>query len=171
MASSNLNKWNYQGLSDVCYGEEIVYQKAAAFLGDTVEDWGCGMGWARYYFPNYTGLDGSLGFVTKITDLTTYRSNADNILIRQVLEHSSDWKKILQNALLSFQKKLCITIHTPISETLTNNIVMNANNIPDISFKLSDITGSFQNCTITTEVVPTRFEYGSELIIYITKNV
>lgn len=165
-----LHKWNYTNLSDVCYGEEIVYQKAANFLGDTVEDWGCGMGWARYYFSNYKGIDGSLGYVTEVTDLTTYRSSVDNILIRQVLEHAPDWRKILQNAFASYKKKMCITIHTPLSETITKNIVMNANDIPDISFKLADIVGIGQGFTYTTETVPTNYEYGSELMIYITKN-
>lgn len=165
-----LFKWNYEGLSDVCYGEEIVYQKAAAFLGDSCEDWGCGMGWARYYFKNYKGLDGSLGYVTEVTDLTTYRSQADNILIRQVLEHCPDWKKILINALASFQKKLCICIHTPLGSRLTT-LSTDANGIPDLSFNLDDITSLLPGCTITTENVPTNFEYGNETIIYITKNV
>ena len=65
---------------------EESYKKSAAFLGDIdpIEDWGCGMGWSKRYFPNcqYKGIDGSLGFVTETTELTDYTSDIDNILLR-----------------------------------------------------------------------------------------
>ncbi len=161
-------KWNYKDMSDVCYGEEIVYQKAADFLGDTVEDWGCGTGWARRYFTNYKGIDGSLGFVTETIDLVDYTSDVENILIRQVIEHNHDWKKILENAYKSFSKKLCLTIHTPLADE-TKVITRNESDIPDISFKLQDLKDCFPNCKITEEILLTKFEYATELILYIEK--
>jgi hypothetical protein len=181
---SMLNKWNYQGMGDVCYGQEIVYQKAKDFLVDNVEDWGCGMGYAGYYFKTYKGLDGSLSrAVSKVTDLETYTSQADNIMLRQVLEHNWNWKAILQNAVNSFQKKLFIGIHTPFVATThplcvtfngtvsTNAISMlNQNAIPDISFNMQDIMSYLVGLKVTTEEVPTApFEYGTETIFYVTK--
>lgn len=113
-----INKWNYDPAGEVCYGEEIVYQKARDFLGDSVEDWGCGTCWAKRYFKDYKGIDGSPSIcVSKPIDLVNYTSHTDNILIRQVLEHNYEWKKIIENAKKSFNKKLCITIHTPLSDT------------------------------------------------------
>ena len=181
-----LNKWNYDPQGEVCYGQEIVYQKARDFLGDTVEDWGCGTCWAKRYFTNYKGIDGSPHpNVDVIADLTTYTSKADNILIRQVLENNYDWKLILANAVKSFQKKLCITIHTPMVETtkiicvyvkdvgfLTTATAISANkdSIPDISFRLQDILDYFTGLKVTIEEVPTApFEYGTETLIYVEK--
>lgn len=167
------NKWNYQGLSEASYGQEIVYQKAAQFLGDTVEDWGCGTGWAKRYFRNYRGIDGSLSsFIPNpkdLIDLVYYTSQAENILLRQVLEHNYEWRKILENAVKSFQKKLCITIHTPIKEE-TQEIFLNDLNVPDIAFKREDILDYLKDFKVFEEFVPTApFEYGEEWIIYVEK--
>lgn len=169
---SNLNKWLYDPQGEVCYGQEIVYQKMADFIGadNPVEDWGMGTGWASHYFTNYKGIDGSPHpKVDVIADLINYTSTADNILLRQVLEHNYEWKKIIVNAVDSFQKKLCITIHTPITGT-TNQIYTSPTDIPDISFKKEDILGHFKGFTVTEEFVPTgQFEYGLEWIIYVER--
>jgi hypothetical protein len=165
-----LNKWNYDPEGEVCYGQEIVYQKARDFLGDSVEDWGCGTAWAKRYFKDYKGIDGSLSIYTKeVTDLIKYKSSVDNILLRQVLEHNYDWKKILDNAKRSFRKKLCITIHTSLSSK-TNIVTTGENGIPDISFKKSDILNYLKEFKVSEEFVPTApFEYGLEWIIYVEK--
>jgi len=54
MTKSMLNKWNYSSRGQVCYSDpkQESYKKAAKFLGDTVEDWGCGTGWVKKYFKN-----------------------------------------------------------------------------------------------------------------------
>lgn len=164
-----LNKWFYEPEGEVCYGQEIVYQKAAKFLGESVEDWGCGTGWAKRYFKNYVGLDGSPSIYTKkLTDLTKYRSRAENILIRQVLECNYEWRKILENACASFRKKLCITIYTPLSDH--THQFDKYKGIPFISFKKEDILEYLRGYQVSEEFVPTApFEYGKEWILYIEK--
>ena len=163
------NKWNYDPQGEVCYGQEIVYQKVAEFLGDSCEDWGAGTCWAKRYFKTYKGIDGSKSIcITEPIDLREYTSDVDNILLRQVLEHNYEWQKILENAKKSFKKKLCITVHTPLSDT--THVLSTYNDIPDISFKLEDILDMLKDYKVTTESVPTApFEYGTETIIYVQK--
>jgi len=113
---NRMEKWDYSKVSDVCYSDqkEESYKKASEFLGDTVEDWGCGTAWARRYFKNYRGVDIVPSKWNKnIADLTDYTSDVENILLRQVIECSKEWDKILENAKKSFRKKLCLVICTP----------------------------------------------------------
>lgn len=169
MTISMLNKWNYDPDGEVCYGQEIVYQKARDFLGDSVEDWGCGTGWAMRYFKNYKGIDGSLsGYVKEVIDLTKYTSKVDNILLRQVLECNDDWEIILDNAVKSFKKKLFIGIYTPLGDE-TRVIRRLESGIPEISFNKDDILNHFKGLKVTQEVVPTSFEYGGEVLFYVEK--
>ena len=167
--NKELKNWNY-GDGEFCYGEEVVYQKAAAFLGDSCEDWGCGTAWAKRYFKNYRGIDGSKSlYMDEIADLRNYTSKADNILLRQVLDCSEDWRMILENAKHSFQKKLCITIHTPLQEKTGVIFVDPVSGIPDVGFNMDDILDYFKDCKVSTEMVMTKFEYGTEILIYIEK--
>jgi len=166
---SMVGRWNYEGLSDVCFGEEIVYRKAAEFFGDSCEDWGCGTGWMRYYIKDYKGIDGSLSeFIKEPTDLTEYTSNTDNIMIRQVLEQEPEWRKILENAVKSFQKKLFIGIHSPFGEE-TKVHEIDELGMPTLSFTMSDITDYLKDFKVRTEVVPTNFEYGEETLFYVER--
>ena len=84
----------------------------------TVEDWGCGLGWFRRYISpprEYLGIDGSASpFADIVHDLRTYRSGKPHgILMRHVLEHNHHWKPILDNAIASFTKGLCLILFTP----------------------------------------------------------
>lgn len=109
-----LNKWDYSGVADMVFGTFEAYEKPAEFLGDTVEDWGCGTAWAKNYFKNYRGIDGSYHEnVDEIVDLQEYTSDVDNILMRQVLEVCGDWRKVLENVKKSFKKKFCLVLYTP----------------------------------------------------------
>ncbi len=161
------HKWNYEGMSDVCFGETIVYQKMADFIGDTVEDWGCGTGFARRYFKNYKGIDGTLGYVAEAIDLVDYTSDVDNIAIRQVIEHNDNWKKILDNAYKSFNKKLFLAIHTPMSDK--THFIQMCGEVPEYSFCPQDLKDCFPNCKFTEELLPTKFDYGNEYILYVEK--
>lgn len=102
------------------YSETISYNKCADFLQDVkeVEDWGCGMaGFKNHCKTKYIGIDGShTPFADSIQDLCLYRSSAEGIMMRHVLEHNYQWKKILLNAIYSFNKKICLVIFTPFSE-------------------------------------------------------
>lgn len=121
MADSMLSKFDYSGVSDVCYADanQESYKKAAEFLGDTVEDWGCGTGWSKRHFKNYKGIDGSpskLVAEKDIVDLVNYTSSVDNILMRQVLELNIEWRQILENVKKSFKKKFFLVVFTPFVE-------------------------------------------------------
>jgi len=70
----------------------------------------------------YIGIDGSdTPFASRIADLRTYRSKAEGILIRHVLEHNYDWEAILAGAVESFQKKLCLILFTPFAAEPENS--------------------------------------------------
>ncbi len=158
------------------YGDDQSYQKAIAFLDGPgiLEDWGCGGAYAKRFvkFATYRGVDGSMGAWTDAqVDLTAYRSNADYILIRHVLEHNFDWERILRNALESARKKLCLVIFTPLlpaSDTERfRTIAMNANGTPDISFRLGaliDILGPSSGMGISSDT-----QYGTEALFYVEK--
>jgi hypothetical protein len=86
-----------------------------------VEDWGCGFGGFQQYIgthQTYVGIDGSKSrFATTIADLSVYRSSADAIHIRHVLEHNPAWRDILHNVLASFTQRAVLTLFTPLAET------------------------------------------------------
>lgn len=182
--NSNLNKWDYSGVSHVCYSDPecLSYKKAAEFLGadQPVEDWGGGTGWAKRYFTGpYKNIDGSPHpNVDVVADLTKYKSKVDNILIRQVLECNPDWKMILRNAVMSFNKKLCIIIGTPLVETTRegeSNPVVKADGthtgeyIQEMYFAKADLLADLPGFKITEEEVDTNQYYHKDHIFYVEK--
>lgn len=178
---NNLGKWEewYKDLALVAgpqpYGDQTTYRMAAAFFvgqGD-VEDWGCGRGGFRLSNLNerYLGLDGSYTpFADKIVDLCTYRSKASCILIRHVLEHNYDWQGILDGAIASFQKKLCLILFTPFTEQ-TKEIAHNLKagvDVPDLSFKPSDIEERFGSLPWKLVAnIRTDSQYGTEHVYFV----
>ena len=173
----NSGKWNrfYRDATDTdLYGDELTYQRAADFLADVseVEDWGCGLGgFRRFCRTDYVGIDGSASpFADRIADLADYRSNADGILIRHVLEHDFRWRKILDNAVASFRSKLCLILFTPLAPR-TSEIAYNHDYaVPDISFREEDITGRFGGARWTAQRnLRTDTQYGVEHIFYVSK--
>ena len=112
--SSNAGKWEalYRTFSEQRpYGDTTTYEMAAnLFAGlKTVEDWGCGLGWFKRHLDpaiRYKGVDGSHSpWADEVTDLTKYRSRAEGILLRHVLEHNDAWRAVLTNALASVAKQ------------------------------------------------------------------
>src|ERR1043166_2552859 len=105
-----LNKWDsrYQSGESFPYGDELSYIKASRFLSGhgRIEDWGCGTAWARRYFTNYLGIDGTAGFADIVADLRTYHSSPECIHLRHVLEHNLEWALIFENAVECFSKRL-----------------------------------------------------------------
>src|SRR5665213_2393727 len=103
------------------YGAATTYQIAGAFLAGCaeVEDWGCGRATFRPYCAGtYIGVDGSrTPYADKIAELGTYRSSVDGILLRHVLEHNYNWPKVLDAAVASFRKRLCVVLFTPFADT------------------------------------------------------
>lgn len=177
--------WDYSGVDQMCFSDhdQASYKKAAEFLGDTVEDWGCGTGWAERYFKNYKGIDGSASKYLKkedTVDLRQYTSNAENILLRQVLECCGGWQMVLGNAVKSFQKKLCIVISTPfVTETKIGTVErprladnsLSKDSIEEIYFNKQDLLNFFPEkfFKVSEETVKTNQGYGEDWILYVEK--
>jgi len=152
--NDNRGKWDawHRDLSAAqpqLYGNAATYLIAAAFLADVgeVEDWGCGKGgFSLFCLTKYIGVDGSeTPFASRIADLRTYRSNADGILIRHVLEHNYEWERILAGAVASFRKKLCLVLFTPFADA-TREISHNREvgvDAPNLSLARADIERHF----------------------------
>jgi len=179
-----LNKWDYSGVDDMMYSDSNAesYKKSAEFLGDTVEDWGCGTGWARQFYKNYRGIDGSPSKrFPEAIDLRYYTSDVDNILIRQVLECTDDWRMVLENAIKSFRKKLCLIIMTPFSDEenimvvepvlRADGSVVKGKSIDIISFRKQDILDYFpeDKFKIREETIKTNQGYGQDWTLYVER--
>lgn len=101
------------------YGEVRSYIEAAKFLdipNTTVEDWGCGWGYARQFFKHakYIGVDGSQSaYCDVVDDLRTRVSSADGILLRHVLEHNIMWQWVLQSAIRAANSRICLVFFLP----------------------------------------------------------
>jgi hypothetical protein len=180
---SNLGKWDRwyenldsQTMSAFRYGDTVTYRMAAAFMVDVkmLEDWGCGAaGFKRFYRGSYVGVDGShTPFADRIVDLCEYESNADGILIRHVLEHNYRWEAILDAAVRSFNKKLCLILFTPFADR-TKEIAQNRQHgvdVPDICFCRQDIERKFSDLRWELfQDIATPTGYGMEHVYFVWK--
>jgi hypothetical protein len=167
-------KWDqfYKGVEDMRpYGDSRTYVLGADFLkGFSVEDWGCGLGWfSRYHQGAYIGADGSCSkFATVSADLTEYTSKTDGLFMRHILEHNHEWRKVLENALKSFQKRMVLVMFTPFSDE-TNVIQESVPGIPDISFRKEDLVECFRSLIAREESLKTATQYGYEHVFYLEK--
>jgi hypothetical protein len=172
LESVMLEKWagRFRGRQPFPYGDELSYRKAAQFLSGCglVEDWGCGTGWARRYFDRYRGIDGTAGHADAVCDLRDYRSTADCIHIRHVLEHNVDWQLILDNAIHSFVRRLVVTVFTPFADR-TQIIGITPDGIPDIALGYSDLCSRFGPFIDCEERFASATFYGAETMFYVTK--
>lgn len=175
---SNVGKWDWAYKNQETpkkYGDETTYLMGWKYLKNCkiIEDWGCGFGYFGTLVPDdrYVGVDGSYSkFAKKIVDLETYKSTPSGIFMRHVLEHNFEWKKILINALESFQEKMVLIIFTKWGE-VTKVIADNPRyNVPDISFCKDDLLEEISKYKYTLEEnIITGAQYGVEHIFYIEK--
>jgi hypothetical protein len=175
-----IGKWDkwYAGVTtrgSFRYGNTDTYKLGATFLKGlyTVEDWGCGLGGFReVYKGRCIGIDGSANpFVDRVVDLRTYRSLVEGIYMRHVLEHNYDWRMVLQSAMDSFEKKFCLVLFTPFSDT-THEIAHNLKHgvdVPDISFRKDDVEEYFKGYVWRMESIKSKTHYKIEHIYYIEK--
>ena len=171
---SNLGKWNrwYADLEEPQpYGSTETYRIGADFLDDCnqIEDWGCGKGFMRTLIDpdRYRGVDGSSSvFVDEVADLAHYRSEVDAVFMRHVIEHDWRWEAILDNAVRSAQRKLVLVLFTPLAES-TYEIAWNPDpGVPDISFRLEDVTRMIDwKFDIETVEMNTATQYGVETVL------
>jgi len=173
MASeSMLNKWDYSGIDSACYSDndQESYKKSAKFLGDSVEDWGCGTCWSKRFFKKYRGIDGSFHKnVDEVVDLVKYTSDVDNILMRQVLELNEEWREILENVKKSFRKKFCLVIFTPfVDKTRIGEV---EGNKKVIYFNKQDVLDYFpkQKFKVLEEIVKTKQGYNQDWLLYVER--
>lgn len=159
----------YVGLEEQTpYGDTLSYRLANRFLADcaVVEDWGTGKGWFKTLRPDAIGIDGTqTPFSDIVSDLRTYTSVADGILLRHVLEHNHDWLQILHNAVSSAQRKLCIILFTPCGPETKEIAFTEQLGVPDISFRLYDILDAIPNADIEVRSLVTGTQYGEETLI------
>jgi len=174
---SNAGRWNdwYRGETreePASYGSVETYELGHMFLKScqSIEDWGCGRGYMRTLCdPNvYVGIDGSeTPHADIVQDLTTRLSSPEGIFMRHVLEHNEDWRIVLDNAVASAKRKLCIVLFTPLAET-THQIAWNDIGVPDISFEWNDIVQPMARkfTNIWSSNLSTDTQYGQETIFY-----
>jgi hypothetical protein len=161
------------------YGQSMTYMSAAAFVEglDSMEDWGCGKGWLKTCMERpeiYIGVDGSASpFADEVDDLATRQTSVEGIVLRHVLEHCDNWQDVLDNALRSATKRLCIVLFTPLAEkTHVLKREPDYGDVPVISFKLSDICdrlmmhgGTAGTTKWFIETVDSGCAYGEETVI------
>jgi len=175
--TGNTGKWQslYAGVeSPRAYDDTVTYRLGAEFLSgcDTIEDWGCGLGWMRNFVPadRYVGIDGSYSrFADRLVDLETYRSDAAGIFMRHILEHNYGWERILQNALASFGERFVLVTFTPYADTTREIAFHDDPGVPDISFARADLTRHFAGLTWREETYATDTQYGTETIYFIER--
>lgn len=167
------NRWNYNGLGQVTYGHEQSYREPIAWfdeLGGTLEDWGCGCCAAREFVKRcrYIGLEGSKNeYADRCdVDLAHYSSNADHILLRDVLDHNLEWRQVLQNAVESFRRRMVVVIFRecgPETKVVFVNDSPKYPGVPDYQFKAGDLIRHFCDYLVRIE------RYGSETAFYLQK--
>ena len=117
-----LGKWApwYQGTEAAgrAYGPTTTYAVAEGALRYLdVEDWGCGYRhFESHHTGGYVGIDGTAGYCDVVADLVDYRSSTPGLLLRHVLDHNIEWRKILANAVASFTDTLVVILFTPNGE-------------------------------------------------------
>lgn len=191
MPHSNIGRWRHTAPMHPGFGQGPSYWKAMNFLrfggrdtsdGTTplrIEDWGCGLAGAKAFAgdADYVGVDGSPGYADVIADLVTYRSNVDCILLRHVLEHNREWAKILDNAVASFGRRLCIIVYTPFTDPdeethvhLTCEASAWWDEIPEYRFNFEEFTGHFSFLEWDCEIFPGEYPYQLETMFFISRN-
>ena len=104
------------------FGEALTYAIAASYLRGCAEvhDWGCGTGYLRGYVPEgqpYLGIDGTrTQWANVVTDLTDWKTPAEGVVLRHVLEHNPAWRTVLQNAVRSTRVRLAVIFFVPLCE-------------------------------------------------------
>jgi hypothetical protein len=185
--TSNLGKWDpwYKDLTaedkPQPYGASPTYEMGAQWLKDcaVVEDWGCGLGWAKqYYRPDqYFGVDGTKSpYADVVADLALYVPSdaAPGIFMRGVIEHDYRWDLILANAYRSFTQRMCLVLFTPMVRVGPwQQAFVESIGVPDLSFSYFNIVGPMQDAGIlrweTETIASPNTGYGVETIFYLEK--
>jgi hypothetical protein len=169
-----LGLWNdsYKTKHPHRYGDEDSYLLAEKFLhGLNVEDWGCGEGrFGDFHVGGYVGIDGSAGPAYIKDDLRTRLEFSEGILLRHVLEHNTDWRKILENAVKSATRVLVIVLFTPLQDK-TRQLGWNpTQGVPDLGFSLDDLSEILpKNTEFHLDIPSPSTQYRIEHVIVVRK--
>lgn len=162
MISIQNSMWNYSSIGcPTPYLGDDTYVKAIEWLDGPgiLEDWGCGTAYAKKFVgqAKYVGVDFSPSKFNDLThDLRFYKSQADFILMRHVLEHNWNWKRILKNAVESFQQRFALVLFTPFAERTQQIAWHSLINVPDLSFnkkELITLLPKFEEESVGTETI------------------
>lgn len=139
------------------YGAAETYRLAALWLGGcaTVADWGGGTGYFGLCLPptvQYLNVDGTQQYPGQVlADLKTYSEPSDGILLRHVLEHASDWRRVLANALQAYRRRLVLVTFTPdVEET---RIVKQKSGWPVWHFNPLDLSDAMGAALVGSEFI------------------
>ena len=111
---------------------------------NTVEDWGCGTGFARQFFrqEQYLGIDGSASrWCDVVENVAERKSSPQGILLRHVLEHNTQWRDVLASALACATHRIVVVVFTKL--VTTTRYENDADGIPCISFAPEEIEAHF----------------------------
>jgi hypothetical protein len=107
-----------------------------------------------------------------VCDLVTYRTVADGIVLRHVLEHETAWAQLLDNAVTSFTRRLFIAIFTPMAATTTLLFTEPGyEHAPVLSLSLAEITDRLPedvHCRVETIEAPGS-AYGIETLLRLSR--
>jgi hypothetical protein len=106
-----------------------------------------------------------------VVDLVAYRSTVPGLFMRHILEHNYAWAQILDNALASFTERMALILFTPEQETTAEIAFRSDVGVPDIAFRLADITDRFPpDVTYTVQRISSATQYGSETILLLERH-
>jgi hypothetical protein len=110
--------WSYeQATRPYPYDDTATYAMVGEWVSGwgLVEDWGCGTAWMRGFIDGpYRGVDGAWSrFADEVADLRTYRSDVPCAVMRHVLEHNRDWRKIADNFTDSWHTRAAVVLFIP----------------------------------------------------------
>lgn len=178
---SMIGRWDYTKTGNIKYGHVESYRRAAAWfdeIGGTVEDWGCGPCAFEPHLKvcNYRGIDGSYTQSVDVicADLQDYGSlDADHILLRDVLDHNLNWRRILQNAIGCFKRRMLLNFFhwwAPETKVIVINTVDWAPGVPDLVFKREDIMELIYPYFVKEEHMPADAEtVNNNVLVYLQK--
>jgi hypothetical protein len=106
-----------------------------------------------------------------VVDLVQYRSSVPGIFMRHILEHNYEWAQILDNALASFTERMVLILFTPEREVTEVIAFWPEVGVPDIAFRLADLTNRFPpDVTYTVHRIPSATQYGGETILLLDRS-
>jgi hypothetical protein len=159
----------------VPFGDTISYEIGAKFIdGLPTEDWGSGYGWfMKVHTGPYTAVNNvSVMDVPEIVaDLHVYKSSTPAIFLRAVLEHTTNWRSVLNNAIASATEKIVLVVTTPDGNDKVIKYIQTTE-IPDIALPWQEIDKMFltSGWNIKKRVLETSSHNGIDAIWLAQKN-